>query len=58
MVKGFNLMENNTSNVRQVLALKYRPKRFEESYSPEGHAYHESIPMRLDELKWILKNIK
>jgi DNA polymerase-3 subunit gamma/tau len=30
MVKGFNLMENNRSNARQVLALKYRPKRFED----------------------------
>ena len=30
MVKGFNLMENQQSNARQVLALKYRPKRFED----------------------------
>jgi DNA polymerase-3 subunit gamma/tau len=30
MVKGFNLMENKQSNARQVLALKYRPKRFED----------------------------
>jgi len=30
MVKGFNLMENQRSNTRQVLALKYRPKRFED----------------------------
>jgi DNA polymerase-3 subunit gamma/tau len=30
MVKGLNLMENTTSSARQVLALKYRPKRFED----------------------------
>jgi len=30
MVKGVNLMENTTSSARQVLALKYRPKRFED----------------------------
>jgi len=30
MVKGLNLMENQTKTARQVLALKYRPKRFED----------------------------
>jgi len=30
MVKGLNLMENQKTNARQVLALKYRPKRFED----------------------------
>jgi DNA polymerase-3 subunit gamma/tau len=30
MVKGFDLMENKISNARQVLALKYRPTRFED----------------------------
>ena len=30
MAKGFNLMENNSTQTRQVLALKYRPKRFED----------------------------
>jgi len=30
MVKGFNLMENEKTISRQVLALKYRPKRFED----------------------------
>ena len=32
-----------------------KPKRFEPTYTPEGHEYHKSIPIRLDELKWILK---
>lgn len=30
MVKGSDIMENSSSNARQVLALKYRPKRFED----------------------------
>jgi DNA polymerase-3 subunit gamma/tau len=30
MAKGFNLMETQHSSTRQVLALKYRPKRFED----------------------------
>lgn len=34
-----------------------KPKRFEPMYTPEGHEYHKSIPIRLDELKWILKNV-
>lgn len=34
-----------------------KPKRIEPTYTPEGHEYHKSISIRLDELKWILKNV-
>jgi len=34
-----------------------KPKRFKPTYTPEGHEYHKSIPIRLDEIEWILKNV-
>ena len=34
-----------------------KPRRFRETFSYEAQEYYKSIPIRLLELEWILKNV-
>ncbi len=51
-------LQTRINKLQSDLNYYTKPRRYQESFSPDGHAYYKSINVRLNELEILLKELK